>query len=276
MIGLGTKLRNVTFCAFDVETTGLSSLSRIVEIGAVRFRVSGTQKEFSTLVNPKQPIPRNVVQIHGIDDAAVIDAPSATEALSAFFKFVGNSVLIAHNASFDIRMIATEACITGLSLPPLMVMDNIGVASSFLPDQPNYQLMTLAEGVGFDTSHMHRAFTDALAVRAVVEAAITSVENWGNRTLEFLASEAGADYLPDYERTDSDMPIGYIQIAKALECEASIRIVYNGGTMGLAPRTITPFSFFSRDRVVYVSAFCHLDQRNKSFRLDRIMEIELE
>lgn len=72
-----TRLEDVTFCALDVETTGLSSFSRLVEIGAVRFYIARDSVEFSTLVDPGQHIPEDVACVHSIDDEAVAGAPDA-------------------------------------------------------------------------------------------------------------------------------------------------------------------------------------------------------
>lgn len=271
-----SPLREATFCSFDVETTGLSSFSRLVEIGAVRFHIGGKGEEFSTLVDPCQHISENVTLVHGIDDAAVIGAPTAREAIEGFLTFTSDCVLVAHNASFDVGIMAIEAGRAGLRMPPATVLDSIGLAKSFLPKQPNYQLSTLAKTLGVDTSKLHRALADAQATKAVVEAAILSLPGWMGLPLEYLASKTRMIDFADYVVMGVELPPHFGLLSQALKSEIAIRIVYDGGSKGRSPRTITPSGLFARKGYVYVEALCHADGVSKSFRLDRILEVRVD
>ena len=106
MANLGTSLADVDFVAFDLETTGLSPIScRIVEFGAVRFNLAAGELEtFEQIVDPQCPIPPETIRVHGITDAMVRGMPTVSEVLPAFLGFLGgpDTVLMAHNASFDI------------------------------------------------------------------------------------------------------------------------------------------------------------------------------
>src|SRR5580765_3589744 len=101
---LGTPLREVTFVVVDLETTGGSASggSSITEIGAVKIRGGEVLGEFQTLVRPSTPIPPFISVLTGITNQMVAGAPAIDSALPAFLEFAAGSVLVAHNAPFDV------------------------------------------------------------------------------------------------------------------------------------------------------------------------------
>ena len=171
---------------------------------------------------------------------------------------------------------AVEAGRAGLRLPPGTVLDSIALAKSLLPQQPNYQLSTLAKTLGIDTSKLHRALADARATRAVVEAAVLSLPGWMDLTLGHLLSRTRTVDFSDYVDVDIELPPHLSLLSQALESERAIRIVYDGGSKGRSPRVITPSGLFAKKGRIYVEALCHTDGVSKSFRVDRIIEIGME
>ena len=92
-----------TYVVFDLETTGFSSVKdKIIEIGAVKVVEGRITERFSTFVNPKRPIPFEITQLTGISDQMVMDAPDIESVLPDFMEFVGDAVLVAHNAGFGL------------------------------------------------------------------------------------------------------------------------------------------------------------------------------
>ena len=153
---------SVTFTAFDTETTGLDpKQNRVIEFGAIRFDSSGIMARFSVLINPERPMPAEASRINGITDAMLAGKPVAAEVLPDFLSFIGNSVLVAHNAPFDISFMNEE--LSRLMLPPLSnrVVDTRILAKDVFPGLPRYALQELAKHFGIEAIDAHRAEDDA-------------------------------------------------------------------------------------------------------------------
>jgi DNA polymerase III subunit epsilon len=188
---LGTALSGVTFVVVDLETTGGSAAeSQITEIGAVRVRGGEVLGEFQTLVNPGAPIPAFIQVLTGITDAMVATAPRIEAALPAFLEFARGSVLVAHNAGFDISFLKAAAARTGNRWPGFEVLDTVTLARQLVSrdETRNHKLSTLAAHFGSATTPDHRALHDARATVDVLHALIERVGNLGVHTLEELTS----------------------------------------------------------------------------------------
>ncbi|MGN1131109.1 MAG: exonuclease domain-containing protein, partial [Ruminococcus sp.] len=145
VVGESDESLDGTFICFDIETTGLSAKTeKITEIGAVKVVNGEIVDTFSTFVNPEKPIPARITELTGINDSMVKDAPSQSEAVSAFLEFAGDNVLVAHNAPFDIGFIRI-AC-DNMSRPFTNVsIDTVAIARAILPDIKNCKLDTVAK-----------------------------------------------------------------------------------------------------------------------------------
>lgn len=152
---------NDRFIVFDIETTGLSASSdRITEIGAVVLE-NGEQKEvFGTFVNPHMAIPRHIVELTGITDAMVKDAPDEKEALEKFFEFAKGSVLVAHNANFDCGFIRAASRRCGMDFN-YSYIDTVPICRSVFPELKSVKLNVVAEHIGASEFNHHRAYDDA-------------------------------------------------------------------------------------------------------------------
>ena len=152
-----------TYVVFDIETTGLSPMNdKITEIGAVKIRDGVIIDEFSQLVNPGIPIPDNIVNITGITDEMVSDKPRIEEVLPCFEKFIQNSVLVAHNASFDIGFIREEFLKLGKILDN-PVLDTLELTRALFPQLKKHKLDIIAKYLNVDLVNHHRAIDDAKA-----------------------------------------------------------------------------------------------------------------
>ena len=149
------------FVVFDIETTGLSVAScGITEIGAVKIKGGEILDRFNIMVNPEMPIPQNIVELTGITEDMVKDAPTIAEALPKFLEFVGDRLLIAHNANFDTGFIRAAA--EKLDLPfKNPYLDTVALSRFANPTLKKHKLDILAEHYGLGDFNHHRACDDA-------------------------------------------------------------------------------------------------------------------
>ncbi|MGA4507077.1 DEDD exonuclease domain-containing protein [Propionibacteriaceae bacterium G1746] len=185
---LGTPLAETTFVVVDLETTGGSVDDTITEIGAVKVRGGQVLGEFQTLVNPSVPIPPLIAVLTGITSQMVADAPRLSAVLPTFLEFAAGSVLVAHNAGFDIGFLKRAAGAQQQSWPGFPVIDTVALARQVLlrDEVPNVKLSTLAHYFHAATTPNHRALSDARATVDVLHGLIERVGNLGVSTLEDL------------------------------------------------------------------------------------------
>lgn len=150
-----------TFICFDIETTGLSAnRDKITEIGAVKVENGQITDTFSTFANPGMPIPAKITELTDITDAMVKDAPSQSEAVSAFLEFAGDNVLVAHNAPFDTSFIR-KACENMNREYNYTSIDTVAISRAILTDIKNCKLDTVAKYLRLGDFNHHRATDDA-------------------------------------------------------------------------------------------------------------------
>jgi DNA polymerase-3 subunit epsilon len=187
---LGRPLHDITFCVVDLETTGGSAAggSMITEIGAVKVRGGEVLGEFQTLVNPHAHIPPFIAVLTGITDTMVADAPSIDSALPAFLEFAAGSVLVAHNAPFDVGFLKHFAAEQGREWPGFEVLDTAKVARRVVTrdETPNCKLSSLARLFRSATEPNHRALSDARATVDVLHGLMERLGGLGVHTLEEL------------------------------------------------------------------------------------------
>lgn len=151
------------FVVFDLETTGFSNINdKITEIGAVKIRDFEIVDRFSELVNPEKDISYRVQELTGITNEMVKDKPTIEEILPKFMEFVGDDVLVAHNADFDTGFIMQKCKEQGLEYKNKKV-DTLMLARIMLPNLKRYKLDKVAKEVGVQLLNHHRAVDDAEA-----------------------------------------------------------------------------------------------------------------
>lgn len=150
------------FTAFDTETTGLEpSLERVIEIGAIRFDKNGIIARYNVLINPQRPILAQVTKINNITDAMVKNEAPFSGIVSDFISFIGKSILIAHNAPFDLSFINAEFARLSQAELQNRCIDTIPFAKTEFPQAGKYSLQFLAQYFHIDVKNAHRAEDDA-------------------------------------------------------------------------------------------------------------------
>ncbi|MBN2880790.1 3'-5' exoribonuclease [Candidatus Woesearchaeota archaeon] len=156
------------FVVLDIETTGLSkNFHRITEIAAVKVKNGEIIGEYQTLVNPETHIPSFITKLTGISNEMVSDSPKIDRVLNSFSDFLGSSVIVAHNATFDYGFIDYNLQkYHGKNLENEKICTR-RLASRLLPDLPNKKLSTIAESFGVVNENAHRAMADVKATTEI-------------------------------------------------------------------------------------------------------------
>lgn len=186
----GTDLFDVSFCVVDLETTGGSpDLHAITEIGAVRVQRGEVLGTLQSLVDPGSRVPAFVRLLTGISDELLVGAPTIETVLPTFLEFARNSILVAHNAGFDVGFL--DAACDRLGYEPLdrRVVDTATLARRVLSEEvANRKLGTLARHFRCAHRPSHRALADALATTDVLHHLIERLAGYGVTTLEELTA----------------------------------------------------------------------------------------
>ena len=150
------------YVAFDLETTGLSSLhDTIIEIGAAIMKGNEVLSTFQTFVDPHRPLQPKIVDLTGINDQMLAGQPDISEAMPKFLEYVGNRPLCAHNADFDIGFVTAACEKLGLPFHPTYV-DTLILAQNLMPELGKYKLNIVADALSLPDFNHHRASDDAI------------------------------------------------------------------------------------------------------------------
>jgi DNA polymerase-3 subunit epsilon len=274
-------LPDVTFIAVDLETTGLApGFDRIIEVGIARFRVRADGSVVAgpvldQLVDPGKSIVPTVSKLTGISDADVAGAPSIDSlwpAIAAALRPDGPTVLLAHNAEFDLSFLLAAAALIDPTWVPPPAACTVRIARRSLPDAPRFALQSLVHWLncGGDSPSHHRALADALHARNLFSRCIARS---GARCLSDLGATAPVP-TPELADLASLIPRSLAPLQDAIAAQRAVQIRYRGGSKGTQRRPVTPLGFYVRDGVLYLRAVCLVDDVAKSFRCDRIRDID--
>ncbi len=175
-----------TYVVFDIETTGFSPVSnRIIEIGAVKVADGRITDRFSSFVNPQVPIPFEIEKLTGINDGMVLEADTIEVVLPRFLAFVGDAVLVAHNAGFDVGFIRENARRQQIPVD-FTYVDTVAAARVLLTGQAKYTLDAVAKTLGISLENHHRAVDDAECTAEIFVKFIEMLKKDGISTLSEL------------------------------------------------------------------------------------------
>lgn len=157
-------LSDATYVVFDVETTGLSAVyDSIIELAAVKIKDGNVIDKFESFANPHHPLSATTINLTGITDDMVKDAPEIDDVIKRFHDWIGDSILVAHNASFDMGFLYVGYKKCGLQDTVHPVIDTLELARFLHPEMKNHRLNSLAKKFNIDLTQHHRAIYDCEA-----------------------------------------------------------------------------------------------------------------
>lgn len=196
-------LNNATYVVFDVETTGLSAVyDTIIELAAVKVKDGDIIDRFEAFANPHHPLSQTTIDLTGITDDMVQDAPEVEEVLSDFIKWIGDDILVAHNASFDMGFLNQGLIKHDLPKANNPVIDTLELSRFLLPHLKSHRLNILCKHYGIELTQHHRAIYDAEAtgyllwklVKEAMEKGITSHNHFNQHMGEGNAYQRARPY----------------------------------------------------------------------------------
>ena len=183
------NLNDITYVVFDLETTGLSPYEEeIIEIGAVKVKNHELIDKFDMFIKPSKDIPEYITSITGITNEMVASSSDTLTVLNDFFSFLGDSVLVAHNASFDLSFIKAAMFKYNLGNLNYDVIDTLGLSRYLRPYEKYHNLTVLMQryNINWDEDKHHRGDYDALGTSYILYELINELKSKNINKLEEL------------------------------------------------------------------------------------------
>lgn len=267
---LGQLLDALPFSFFDVETTGLIPAHghRICEIALLRVRGASVEARIDTLINPQRPLDAQAFAIHGIATAQLEHAPLFAEIAETICHALEGTILVAHNAPFDLIFLRHALEEAGHTAPHFLIIDTLLLARRLFQRQ-SYSLYALAHDLNLPIPN-HRAMSDVVALRALFEYMVHHMAAEGRTTLaDVLRCQRGL-------LVDQPEPVPPPPIDRALREGRRLRIVYTSRTTREpTERIVQPIELLQERSGIFLRAYCYLRNDLRSFALNRIEAIEL-
>lgn len=263
-------LSNARFAFLDLETTGLSPWfgDRVCEVGIVVTegkRIKGTHQTF---VNPEQPLSPGAASANGLRDADLQSAPIFAEIANEVEEQLRDAVVVCHNAKFDLQFLDSEYRRLEREIQIPNLIDTLLLARQYF-DLPSYGLHALEQAFHISTADGRGAQADALSTRGVFFAMMESLKELNKPLDDYI----GIYNSPAWPNEGIQLPT---ELGEAIYSGKRIFIRYADKNGEQTERWITPKQVTGLADYIYLQAYCHLRQAERSFRLDRIVEVNVE
>ncbi|HDZ76556.1 MAG TPA: WYL domain-containing protein [Candidatus Omnitrophica bacterium] len=269
------ELSDLEYVIFDVETTGLAPEAgdRIVEIAAVKVAGNNIIGQFHCLVNSKVPISQGAFAVNGITDKMLKSALEPENVIPKFMDFIEDNMLFAYNAKFDIGFLGQELRLLKQSLPKeLLVVDILAMARALLPNLGRYSLSFVAKHFAIKETQQHRALADAQMSLEVLKILFGILNKQGVNEFSYVKTA----FCIDREVVNRAIGGRIAEIQEAMNVGARLKIRYFSVLRGeVTERDVTPREIMKEGKYDYLVGYCHLKQKERIFRIDGILKLEM-
>jgi DNA polymerase-3 subunit epsilon len=263
-------LSNCRFAFLDLETTGLSPWfgDRICEVGIVLTEGKRIKSTYQQLVNPQRALSPAAASTNRLTDAELESAPLFAQIAGEVRAWLKNAVVVCHNAQFDLQFLDSEFRRLGGEIEIPNLIDTLNLARQMI-DSSSYSLVSLAEAFEVQKVEAHRALADALTDRAVFFALMDLSLPDGKSVQDFI----GAYNSPAWSNDNIQLPV---ELAEAVAGGRRLLITYVDKKGSRTERWVDPVQVVGLADYIYLRGYCHLRRAERSFRLDRIVELRVE
>lgn len=270
---LDLTIDRVPFVLLDTETTGLTPRfgDRLLEIALVRFRGGVMENFYTTLLNPERSISPGASRIHGIRDRDVVDAPLFRDVARQIRDEMQDAVLVAHNAPFDLGFVSHEFRLARVNPPANLAVDTLRLLRRHFRFRSN-SLSNVAAALGIERDTAHRALADVLTTQRVFEYIVDRLQP---ATLADLLHMQGGTVAWADTSVREELPLPPA-LEEALKSRRKLFLCYVDEFGGKTERWVSVVDVRAQKEYIYVRAFCHLRDAERSFRLDRVVEMKVE
>src|SRR5258706_1988592 len=263
-------LSSARFAFLDLETTGLSPWfgDRICEVGIIVTEGKRIKHQYQQLVNPERPLSPGAASTNGLTDAELMSAPVFAEVVESVTGSLKDAVVVCHNAQFDVQFLDSEFKRLGRDIQIPNLIDTLNLSRRFF-DLPSNSLHSIAEAFHVPMTGAHRAFDDALTARGIFFSMMDGLKQFNKPLDDYI----GIYNSPVWPNEGIQLPT---ELGEAIYSNKNLFIRYIDGEGEETERWITPKQVMGLSDYVYLQAHCHLRNAERNFRLDRIVEVQVE
>lgn len=263
-------LANARFAFLDLETTGLSPWfgDRICEVGIVITEGRRIKETYQTLVNPERELSFGAASTNGLSDAELATAPLFASVADKVESHLRDAVVVCHNAQFDLQFLDNEFRRLGREIQIPNLVDTLMLARTYF-EFPSNTLASIAEALQVKREQAHRALSDALTDRAIFFQMMDALKPENRHLDDYI----GIYNSPAWPNDGIQLPT---ELGEAIYSGRRVHITYVDGDGERTERWVTPRQVLGLADYIYLQGFCHMREAERTFRLDRIVEVHVE
>jgi DNA polymerase III subunit epsilon len=264
-------ISNARFAFLDVETTGLSTWfgDRICQIAVIVTEGKRIKSTLDLLINPERELSPSATHVNGLDESKLAAAPLFAEVTDQLEAALKDAVIVCHNAKFDLQFLDNEYRKLGRTVEYPNLIDTLLVARDYF-ELPSYSLNYLAEAFNVPSkAQASRAQTDALTLKNFFFAMMDALKPNGKPLEDYI----GIYNSPAWPQEGVYLPT---ELSEAIYSGRRLFIKYMDKNGEVSERWITPKEVIGLTDYIYLQAFCHTRNAERTFRLDRIIEVAVE